>query len=145
MATKKGNNIKMTTRKVVDAYRILDKSKMQKLESDEKFPYLKTIRPLREITEKFDADFKDAQKRLKPEGFDVIAEKFNREQELTEEERETFIKYDRELAKVSEGLLDPEVEISIQPLKHETLGRLIDSNDWTTGQILAVMDVIAEL
>ncbi|MDE7440641.1 MAG: hypothetical protein K2M69_00535 [Muribaculaceae bacterium] len=136
MATKK------TTDQIVTAYRLLNNAKLSKMEDAEKFAVIKIARKLRKASADFDELVKDAQERLKPDNFDIIASKMQANKELTPEESAAVEKYNRDITACVREELEKEVEPDFEPISEEAFGRLIASNDFSTAEVIAIDDVI---
>lgn len=137
MATKK-------TYKIVTAFRLVNNAKISKMEDTEKFALIKAVRQLRKVANEFDDNLKDAQERLKPEGFDAIVEKVQSEKELTAEESASLEKYNKDVTACLKEELDKEIETEFEPLSEEAIGRFIASNDFEVSEVMAISDVIGE-
>lgn len=136
MATKK------TTNDIVTAYRLINTAKLGKMEDAEKFAIIKAVRQLKKVGTDFDDFLKDAQERLKPEGFDKIVGKIQSKEELASDEQSALDKYNKDVAECLSEELGKEIELDFEPLSEEAVGRFIASNDFNVSEILAVSDVI---
>lgn len=137
MATKR-------TESIVAAFRIINNAKISKMEDAEKFALIKAVRHLKKVNNEFDEFLKDAQNRLKPEGFDAIAAKYQNKEELTAEENAILSKYNTDVSECVKEELEKDVELPFTPLSEESLGRFIASNDFSVSEVLMVSDVIGE-
>lgn len=134
--------VKKKTDNVVAAYRLINTAKISKMEDTEKFALIKVMKHLKKVATDFEDFFKDAQERLKPEGFDKIAAKYQAKEELTADETAALNKYNKDVADCVQSELEKEVELDFEPLSEEALGRFIASNDFTVSDILVISDVI---
>lgn len=138
MATKK------TVNDIVTAYRIVNNAKLGKMEDAEKFALIKAVRQLKKVDTDFQDLLKDAQEKLKPEGFDALAAKLQNKEGLTAEETAALNKYNKDVADCVNDELGKEIELDFTPLSEEALGRLLASNDFAVNEILTVEDIIGE-
>lgn len=134
--------VKKTTDQVVTAYRLINSARLSKMEDAEKFALIKAARRLKGVSNDFEELLKDAQEKLKPDGFDGIIRKVQAKEELTGVESEKLRKYNTDVQACVQGELEKEVELDFAPLTEEAIGRLIASNDFSVSEILAVEDVI---
>lgn len=135
--TKKVNDI-------VTAHRLINTAKLGKMEDAEKYAIIKVARHIKKVGTDFDDFLKDAQEKLKPEGFDRIVGKLQGKEKLTDAEQEAFNKYNKDVSECLRDELEKEVELDFEPLSEETVGRFIASNDFSMGEIFAIVDVIGE-
>lgn len=131
-----------TTDQIVTAFRLINNAKLTKMETAERFALIKAMRQLKKVATEFDDFLKDAQDKLKPENFDTIMEKYQSKQELTSEEIVAFNKYNKNVSDCLKDELDKEIELTFEPLTEESLGRLIESNDYTVNDIMVIEDVL---
>ena len=71
----------MQTKQVIEAYALINKSKLTKMEDADKFTVIKAIRALKPIYTAYEEYIKDAQEKLKGENHDEMVKKgeeFNR-------------------------------------------------------------------
>lgn len=127
---------------IIIAYRLLNNSKLGKMQDEEKFLVIRAIKQLKPVATDYDDFIKDAAQRLRPEGYDKIEAKQGKE--LSEDEQKAVAKYNEDVTKCVREELDKEVELTFTPLSEEAFGRFIASNDLAVSEILAVMDVVAE-
>lgn len=137
MATKKTDSI-------VAAFRIINTAKISKMEDAEKFSFIKAVRQLKKVSTEFDEFLKDAQERLKPDGFDAIAAKYQNKEELTAEENAVLGKYNADVSECVKEELEKEVELTFAPFSEDVIGRFVASNDFSVNEVLTVSDVIGE-
>ncbi len=128
----------------VTAFRLVNPAKLTKMETAERFAVILATRQLKKVSEDFEGLLKDAQEKLKPEGFDAIVEKVQGKKELTPSEQDALNKYNQDVSDCVKSELDKYVELDFAPLGKEAMERFIDSNDFTIEQIIAVMDVLGE-
>lgn len=134
--------MKKTTEQIVSAYRIINNAKLGKMEDTEKFAIIKAARQLKKVGTDFDEFLNLAQEKLKPAGFDKIAEKVQMKQELSPEESGTLEKYNQSINKCVKDELDREIELTFDPLSEEAVNHFIASNDFSVNEIIAVSDVL---
>ena len=142
------------TEKVLAAWRVLNTAKYSKLDDADKIKVWKISRVLQPVAEKFDADSKDAAEKLKPEGYDDKALKWNETRDKTingikddlpmtpkefvEFTYQVLNPYNKNVNDALEEFKDKEVELDFEPLSEEAFGKLMASNDWTMEQVMAV-------
>lgn len=150
--------MKKTVKKetIVNMYQTLDNATLGKMETADRFVFIKALRPLKKVTTDFN-DFKeDAVKRLKPEDYDAIAEKVQKFNGMSREDKESALS-DKEYAdalkangefnlnidKCLREELDKEVELEFAPLSEDAFGKLMESNtSWNAGVIMALEDLL---
>lgn len=137
MATKTFKTIR-----IVDAYRKITPAKLTKMESAERSAILLAIRQLKKVATEYDDFLKDAQEKLKPDGFDAIVGKIQKNEGLTVEEASAFNKYSKELDECMKPVADKEVELDFEPLSDAAMAHFIESNDFSVNDIFAIEDVI---
>lgn len=126
----------------VTAFRLINPAKLTKMETEERFAVILATRQLKKVATDFDELVKDAQEKLKPEGFDKIVEKVQGKKELTSSEQETLKKYNKDVTDCVQTELDKEVEFDFKPLSEDALGRFVESNDFSVSEIMLIGDVI---
>lgn len=154
-------NKTMKTIDIINAYNVLNAAKLNKLADADKFTVIRAMRALKPIHTDYEEAVKDAQERLKPEGFDDLqrraadwnaTHKDKQLKDLTPEERTTldgintaFRDYTDKVEKCVRDLAERDCELTYTRLTEEAFGKLLESNpDWTMQQILAVADVLEE-
>lgn len=151
-------NMKLTTKKAVDAFEVLNSAKYQKLSDDDKVKVWKITRALRPIALEYSDEVQDAKERLIPS--DDYKEKLQKAQlyeqmkkegkdnlPMSNEEYLEFLKVFKEymalLDKALKEGLDKENDIDIPTISEDAFGKLMASNDWSFGQVEA-LDFIIE-
>lgn len=131
-----------TIGQIVSAFRVINKAKLSRMEDAEKFATIKIVRQLKKVDADFQDLLKEAQEKLKPDGFDAIASKIQSETKLSFEESATVEKYDKDVTACVNDELAKEVELSFEPISDDALGRFFSSNDFSVSEMLTVSDVI---
>lgn len=144
----------MKTIMIIAAYNALTGSKLTKMSGDGKIKVVKIIKAMKPIATDYDDFRKDALERLKPEGYDAMAEKAQQWQKdgenttLTATERaeinQFFADYQTEVDKCLNDEVNKEHELSFTKLTADEFTALCDGNDWTAGQMLELMDIICD-
>lgn len=151
----------MKTIDIINAYNVLNAAKLTKLADADKFTVIRAMRALKPIHTDYEEAVKDAQERLKPEGFDDLQRraadwnaihKDKKLTDLTPEERTTleginaaYRDYTTKVEECIRDIAEKEKELDYTRLTEEAFGKLLESNpDWTMQQILAVADVLEE-
>ncbi len=132
------------TNDIVSAFRLINPAKLTKMETAERFALILATRQLKKVGTEFDDFLKDVQEKLKPEGFDAIAEKVQAQKELSPEELKIWNKYQQDISECLKGELEKEVTLEFAPLSKEAMEHFIDSNDFAVSDIMLIMDVMSE-
>lgn len=143
--------MKVSVKKIVDAYKLLGEAKVTKLEETDVIKILKVRKAMRVIAVDFDAFLKDAQDKFKPDGWEDVQNKVAQWQDegekttLSEDERKSInkvlIAYQTSIDKAIKDELNKEVEIEIEKLGEGSDVKLMSANDWTPNQ-LDMIDMI---
>lgn len=132
MILKKKKDMKLE--KIVTAYRALGEAKVTKLDEGEVIKIVKARKAMRTYAEEYEAFLKDAQEKLKGEGFDELQEKVQKWAELTDEEKLAVNKelgeYQRKIDKTVQEELEREVDIEVDKLAEGSLPKLLQENGW---------------
>ena len=142
----------MKTMNIIAAYNELVGSKLTKMGGEGKITVVKIIKAFKPIATDYEDFRKDALERLKPEGFDKMAEKAQKWQSegekttLTATERaeinKFFADYQIEVDKCLKEETEKEHELDYPKLTDKEFTELCDGNDWTAGQMLELMDIL---
>ena len=150
------------TEKVLAAYRLLGSAKYGKLADEDKIKVLKICIALKPIATKYDEDSKDAAEKLKPsEDYDerlAQAQEYERvsrdknadasQLKMGAAEFNEFIKtmnhYQDLIGKALKDEMEKEVEVEFEPICEDALLKLMNSNDWTMAEVMAVSEVTVE-
>lgn len=147
---------KITTEKVLNAYRIISGAKYTKMDDADKIRVWKIARALKPVATKFDEDSKDAAEKMKPsEDFADNLQKAQEFERIAKDkdfdasklpmgaaEYNEFIKklqdYNRLVGEAVKEFADKEVEIEFEPLSEDAFGKLMASNEWTMEQTVEI-------
>lgn len=142
----------MKTIDIVKAYRIINDAKLTKMEDADKFKVIKATRQLKPVAASFDEFVKEAQERLKPDGWDDMQKKARKWQEdgdkstLTVEERREINRYFMDYnAKVEECVkeeAEKEPELTYERLSEEAFAKFIASNDYDVRTIIELENIL---
>lgn len=132
--------MKMKKEAMIVAYRILNNAKLSKMDGKEKYLVIRAMKQLKPVATDYDDFLKDAAQRLRPDGYEAIEAK--QDKDLTEEEREVVDKYNTEISECVREELNKEVELGYKPLTEEAFGRFADSNDISLAELMAVDEVL---
>lgn len=153
---------KITTEKVLNAYRIISGAKYTKMDDADKIKVWKIARALKPVATKFDEDSKDAAEKMKPsEDFADNLQKAQEFERITKEkdfdasklpmgaaEYNEFIKklqdYNRLVGDAVKEFADKEVVIEFEPLSEDAFGKLMASNEWTMEQAVEIGMLIVQ-
>lgn len=142
----------MKTSTIIEVYQLLNTAKLTKMESKEKFQVIRIMRAMKPVAEEWDSFVKTMDEKLKGEHHEDMlakAQQWQKEGEKTTlslDERmavnEYFGKLDRERRQLIASEQSKEVNILFDKLTEEAFERLVDSNDFVVGQILALQEAI---
>ena len=154
--------MKLSTEKIYKAFYVLMQAKYGKLDNEEKIKVWKISRALKPIANKFEEDGKDAAEQLKPsEDWDdrqMKAVEYDRKVRLPNFDPATLpmgpaefdqwnrdkIKFDKLVNEAMKEFAEKEVEVEFEPISEETFCKLLDSNDFSFDQALAIGEVITK-
>lgn len=152
----------LKTENVLAAYRVLGGAKYGKLSDEDKIKVFKICIALKPIATKYDEDSKDAAEKLKPsEDYDerlADAQEYERvsrdknadasQLKMGAAEFNEFIKtmnhYQDLISKALKDEMEKDVEVEFEPIGEDALLKLMNSNDWTVAQAMAVGEVAME-
>lgn len=132
------------------AYIILKNASVAKMKSEEKFAVIKAMRELKKIAVPYQDMITDTREKLKPENAAELEAMEQRGLDnLSAEEREHYDRctaaYNAEVDKALNDEAQKEVEIDIEPISDEALGRFADSNEnMRIGSLMTIAEVIGE-
>lgn len=146
------------TEKVLAAYHMLGGAKYGKLSDDDKIKVFKICIALKPTATKYDEASKEAEMKLKPDGYDERLEKareydrVRRDKDadashlaMGPEEFNDFMRevnhYQELVTKALEDEKNKEVEVEFEPITEDALLKLMNSNDWTMAEVMAVSEV----
>lgn len=146
--------MKATTEKAVLAFRILygdshlggknPGARISKMKDGDKFNIVRIMKELKPVAADYDDYIKDAAERLKPEGVEAVQAKIQQKAPLSPDEQTVWAKYNSDVEKCLQEELAKEIEFSFAPLSEEGFKGLLDSNDFTMAEIMALYDVIGQ-
>lgn len=152
------------TSEVLAAFNVLNSAKYGSMSDEDKIKVWKITRALKPIATKFDEDSKDAAEKMKPKyegGFDETLQKAQEYERMIHDtkvdakklpmgaaEYDAFIKefkeYNKLVGKAIEDFAKKEVKIEFEPLADEAFAKLMTSNEWTMGQVVALSEIICK-
>lgn len=130
------------TRQAVAAYNVAKTLKLGKVERNDVFALLRAANALKPTATGYEDFVKDAQERLKPEGFDRIAAKYQEREELTAKEQAAVEKYNKDVSDCVEAELDKPVEVDFDPVGDDGLYALAAANEVLTLEAVALMQEV---
>ncbi len=152
--------LKVTTENVLKAYNIIAQAKYTKLDDADKVRLWKIARALKPVATKYDEDSKDAAEKLKPEGFDEKAMKWNETRDkisagikddlpMSQAEFIDFLyhvinPYNENVNSALEELKGKEVELEFNALTEDAFAKLMSSNEWNMEQVAMAGDIVCE-
>lgn len=133
------------TQDAVTVYNVLKGLKIAKLAKADQFAVLRAARALKPIAAGFEDFAKDAQERLKPEGFDAVVEKSQRFAMLGEEEKSAvnaaFNAYQKDVDECVRPELESVKEVdSFEVLSEEALSGIASANEQLDVQTLMLIE-----
>lgn len=144
----------MKTSTIIEVYQLLNNAKLTKMESKEKFQIIRIMRAMKPVTEEWDSFVKTMDEKLKGEHHEEMlakAQQWQKEGEKTTlslDERmavnEYFGKLDKERRELIASEQSKEANVLFDKLTEEAFERLMDSNDFNVGQILALQEAICQ-
>ena len=148
------------TSEVLSVYQIISSAKYGKMSNDDKIKAWKIARKLKPIATKFEDDTKDAAEKMKPyKDFDQKLENAQEYERLIQKKEPTidvmtkadydaFIKdfeaYKKTIDKAVKEFAEKAVKVEFESLSEEAFTKMIESNDWTVGQVTVLGDFICE-
>ena len=139
----------MKTNEILEAYKVLQNAKYQKLSDDGKVKVWKITRLMKPVATQFKEDLQDAQQKLMPDG-DLIKrlgksmqyEQYKKNEKtpgITDEEYQAIVKevneYNQLVNKAVQEYSEKDVELEFEALSEEDFGKLMASNDWTMAEV----------
>lgn len=120
---------KIQIEKAVTAYRVMNTPSflLSKMAGKSKFAVLRALGALKRVATDYDSFLDDVSKRLRPEGYDAIAQK-QQGATLTEEEQTVARRYQQDLAECLQPELMREVDVALTDLTEDELAAMLDSN-----------------
>ena len=150
----------MKTIEITNIYAVLNEAKLTKMDDADKFKVIKALRVIKPIAKGYEDFIEEAKNKLKADDHDKMTEKAqawnndnqgNKVGELTQEQidelntiNKYFSDYNSRVEACVKEEAEKEVELTFDKLSEEAFGKLVASNDWTCGQIMALSDAVAE-
>lgn len=154
MSENKKSKNEITTDTVKSVYKLLNDSKLTKMEDKDKFIVIKAVRKFKPIAADFEDLKKDVQEKLKGENFEEMQKKalqWNEEGDkttLTEDERKEVNMFFYEFNKNVEECLKEETEkkheLEYEKLSEDAFGKFISSNDFKVDDIIKIQEVMVQ-
>lgn len=154
MSENKKSKNEITTDTVKSVYKLLNDSKLTKMEDKDKFIVIKAVRKFKPIAADFEDLKKDVQEKLKGENFEEMQKKalqWNEEgykTTLTEDERKEVNMFFYEFNKNVEECLKEETErkheLEYEKLSEDAFGKFISSNDFKVDDIIKIQEVMVQ-
>lgn len=146
----------MKTKIIVDAYSVLKAAKLSKMDDKDKYKVIKAMREMRPVSEKFEADLKEGNEKLKDERYEEMNEKAVKHNEAvrdgkTEETLSSkelrqldiyFSAYKKEVDVLEKSLEDEDFPVKFEKLSEEAIYKLWESNDFTCEQMMILEDAL---
>lgn len=150
----------LKTKEILKAWTILGAAKYGKISDEDRIRVWKISRALQPIATRHDEDRKDAIEKLKPEGFNEKAVRWNETREkkiigisddLPMDDRE-FVEfthrvinpYNQTVDKAIREFEEKKVTLTFDGLSEDAFGKLMAYNEWTLEQAAEVSNLIVE-
>lgn len=149
---------KLKTREIHAIYAIISKAKYGKMDDADKIKVYKITRALKSIATKYEEDNTEAAEKFKPsEDFSDKWQKAQEYERLTHEHQPTidimttaeydafieeYKKYNKLVADAVKEYGEKEVSVDITPISEDAFAKLMNSNDWTMGEVATLGDFI---
>ena len=145
MSEKMNEKKSVKTQDALSVYNVLKSLKIAKLSKADQFAVLRAARALKPVAIGFEDFVKDAQERLKPEGFDGVIEKSQRFNTLSDEEKravnEAATAYQRDVDECVKPELDSFKEVDcFEPLSEDAISGIASSNEHLDVQTLMLIE-----
>lgn len=150
----------MKTIEITNIYVVLNEAKLTKMDDADKFKVIKILRVIKPVAKGYEDFVEDVKNKLKADDHDKMTEKaqaWNKDNqgkkvnELTQEQIDElnalntyFADYNKRVEACLKEEAEKEVELAFNKLSEEAFSKLVASNDWTCGQIMALSDAVAE-
>ena len=150
----------MKTIEITNIYAVLNEAKLTKMDDADKFKVIKALRVIKPVAKGYEDFVEDVKNKLKGDDHDKMTEKaqaWNKDNqgkkvnELTQEQIDElntintyFAEYNKRVETCLKEEAEKEVELTFDKLSEEAFSKLVASNDWTCGQIMALSDAVAE-
>ena len=150
----------MKTIEITNIYAVLNEAKLTKMDDADKFKVIKALRVIKPVAKGYEDFVEEAKNKLKGDDHDKMTEKaqaWNKDNqgkkvgELTQEQIDElntintyFAEYNKRVETCLKEEAEKEVELTFDKLSEEAFSKLVASNDWTCGQIMALSDAVAE-
>ena len=154
MSENKKSKKEMTTNTVLSVYKLLNDSKLTKMEDKDKFIVIKAVRKLKPIAADFEDFKKDVQEKLKGENFEEMQKKalqWNEEGDkttLTEDERKEvnmfFYEFNKNMKECLKEETEKKHELEYEKLSEDAFGKFISSNDFKVDDIIKIQEVMVQ-
>lgn len=135
----------MKLKEIVSLYKILGEAKVSNLEESEIVKIVKARKQLRQYAEEYDAFLKDAQDKFKPENFEVIQDKLQKWNDLSDEDKINVNKvvrtYELKINTAVGEELEKDIDVTLEKLTEDSITKLLKHNDWSVSKLdeLSVM------
>lgn len=154
MSENKKSKNEITTDTVKSVYKLLNDSKLTKMEDKDKFIVIKAVRKFKPIAADFEDLKKDVQEKLKGENFEEMQKKalqWNEEGDkttLTEDERKEvnmfFYEFNKNVKECLKEETEKKHELEYEKLSEDAFGKFISSNDFKVDDIIKIQEVMVQ-
>lgn len=138
------------------AYKLLQESRLTKMQDSDKFLVIKAMRELRPLSEEYEKDEKEGLEALKDEGFEAMQEKAAKHEEAIREGKKDglltleelnevnafFREYQKNVKKLLEDIQNKECEFSYKRISEDAFGNFVASNDFKGEEIVTLYDAL---
>lgn len=133
-----------TIDKANSVYKALLVAKLGKMKNEDKFTLIKNMKVLKPIATDYDDFFQNAMDKLKPEGFENIASKLNKGENISKEEHQILSKYDREVMLCVQEELKKTIDVTLNKIEEDSLQELVAVNNFTMSEIMNISELMGE-
>ena len=154
MSENKKSKNEITTDTVKSVYKLLNDSKLTKMEDKDKFIVIKAVRKFKPIAADFEDLKKDVQEKLKGENFEEMQKKalqWNEEGDkttLTEDERKEvnmfFYEFNKNVKECLKEETEKKHELEYEKLSEDAFGKFISSNDFKVDDIIKIQEAMVQ-
>ena len=148
----------MKTSEIYNSYELINKSKLTKMEDNDKFLIIKASKAFRPIYNEYQEFIKDAQEKLKGDSYEEYVNKYQSMQrehpglkvaDLTPDELSELEKITKYLNDFNKRLADclneeaeKEHEVTFDKLSEAAFTKYVASNDFTVEEIVKLQDIL---
>lgn len=138
----------LTFDSILGTVNLLKRAKLDKMKEGESFQVVKALRGLKSVVTPVQELMDTAEEKLKPENYDEMMVRAQKYASLTDDEKyelEAVIATHRKrVNRCVNDELKKTTSIEISPISEESFNRLCESNTFTAGEMMTLMDVLCK-